>query len=77
MKNTKICPKCHSTNLIRIKGSHEKHGNNIPLGNPVFSYARVNRYICCSCGYTEEWIDQNDLEKINECKKVLEKNEKA
>lgn len=31
--------------------------------NVVYKKA-VNRYICCNCGYCEEWIDKEDISKI-------------
>jgi hypothetical protein len=39
-------------------------------GNTIFSAVNVNRYICCTCGFTEEWIDKNDLEKVKNSKKA-------
>ena len=72
MKNTKLCPKCGSGDIIRIDGHTGAYGtgNNIPLGVTVFSSVNVNRYICCRCGYTEEWIDQRDLGKVMSAKKA-------
>ena len=66
MKNTKTCPKCSSTSIVRIDGFAGPHGNNIPAGATFFSQitVNVNRYVCCQCGYTEEWIDREDLPKI-------------
>lgn len=66
MKNTKICPKCRSHDIVRIEGSIGAHGagNNILLGATIFSAIKVQRYICCDCGYSEEWIDQKDLEEV-------------
>lgn len=75
MKASKICPKCSSTNLVRYSGKSDTnniYGNNIALGDPVWELIKINRYICCECGYTEEWIDQKDLDKI-----ILCKNKKA
>ncbi len=40
MKNTKICPKCNSSDIVRIDG------------------------------YTEEWIDREDIEKVKNSKKA-------
>ena len=64
MKNTKMCPKCQSTNIIRIDGYSGAYGtgNNVMTGSTIFSAVNVNRYICCSCGFTEEWIDKEDIE---------------
>ena len=71
MKNTKTCPKCRSGNIVRIDGYTGPYGtgNNIMTGNTIFSTVDVNRYICCDCGYTEEWIDKADIEKIVNSKK--------
>lgn len=64
MKNTNCCPKCNSNDIIRANGSNRAYGggNNIITG--AFSSVKVNRYICCNCGFTEEWIDKEDIEKI-------------
>ena len=66
MKRTNICPKCNSTQIKRINGSIRGYGagNNILLGVTIFSGIPVNRYICTSCGYTEEWIDEVDIQKL-------------
>lgn len=66
MKNTEHCPKCGNSDIIRIKGSAGAYGsgNNIPLGRSNFSAVSVNRYVCCNCGFTEEWIDKEDIEKL-------------
>ena len=40
MKNSRICPKCNSNNIVRIDG------------------------------YTEEWIDKEDIGKIVNSKKA-------
>lgn len=66
MKSTKICPKCSSNDIIKIEGSAGAYGvgNNIPTGATIWSYVRVDRYLCCTCGFSEEWINRNDIEKI-------------
>ena len=72
MKNTKICPKCKSENIVRIDGYSGPYGtgNNVITGKTIFSAVNVNRYICCSCGFTEEWIDIEDIEQIENSKKA-------
>ena len=72
MKITKICPKCQSSNIIRIDGYSGAYGsgNNVITGSTIFSAVNVNRYICGSCGYSEEWIDQKDIEKVKNSKKA-------
>ncbi len=72
MKTTNTCPKCGGRDIIRVPGKSGAYGvgNNIQVGATVFSAVLVNRYICCECGYSEEWIDQEDLAKL---KKKFEK----
>lgn len=66
MKHSGKCPKCGGTDLVLVPGTKGAYGagNNIQTGLTTFSAVLVNRYVCCSCGYSEEWIDQKDLEKI-------------
>lgn len=66
MKNTNKCPKCGSDDIIRVNGSSRGYGagNNIMIGMTIFSAVKVNRYICCNCGFCEEWIDKEDISKI-------------
>ena len=72
MKNTRICPKCSSSDILRFDGYTGAYGsgNNMMTGNTVFSTVSVNRYVCCECGYTEEWIDKEDIEKVKKSKKA-------
>ena len=72
MKNSKTCPKCKSEDVVRIDGYAGPYGtgNNVMVGKSIFSAVNVNRYVCCDCGYTEEWIDTEDLEKISASKKA-------
>ena len=66
MKNTRICPKCNGTEILRVDGNAGAYGsgNNIPVGMTNFSAVLVNRYVCCNCGFTEEWIDKEDIAKL-------------
>lgn len=74
MKNTKICPKCSGTNIIVIQNDGHPdgtYGNNIQCKATVLSgVVFVKRYICCSCGYTEEWIDRENIDTILNSKKI-------
>ena len=72
MKNTNVCPKCQGTDIVRFDGYTGAYGtgNNVMTGKTVFSTVNVNRYICCQCGYTEEWIDKEDIEKITSSKRA-------
>jgi len=66
MKNTNICPKCQGNEIIMIEGTCGAYGvgNNILTGKSILSYAPINRYICCNCGYSEEWINKEDIPKL-------------
>ena len=67
MKNNGKCTKCNSNDIAKIPGTAGVYGsgNNIMTGMTAFSAVLVTRYLCCRCGYSEEWIDnKKDLEKI-------------
>jgi RNA polymerase subunit RPABC4/transcription elongation factor Spt4 len=72
MKNTNICPKCQSRDIVRFDGYAGPYGagNDLMVGATIFSAVNVNRYICCSCGFTEEWIDAEDIEKVKNSRKA-------
>lgn len=63
MKNTCKCRKCGGTHILEVPGSSGAYGagNNIQVGWTTMSAVLVNRYVCCSCGYIEEWIDPDDI----------------
>ena len=61
----KVCPKCRSSRIAKINNSVGQQFNHIKLG--LLTIADVSRYVCCDCGYTEEWLEkQKDLKKIAE-----------
>ena len=68
MKTTRTCPKCGGHDILRVPGNAGAYGsgNNLPTGFSIFSAVLVHRYVCCSCGYSEEWIDPSDLERLKE-----------
>lgn len=48
-----------------VEGGNSFSGmhNNVRLNS--FKQFPVTRYICCTCGYTEEWIDNKEhLDKL-------------
>lgn len=65
MKNTKKCPKCNGNDILAIRGDMGPlgTGNTIPAG---WFGVLVHRYVCCNCGYTEEWVDRKDIKKLKE-----------
>ena len=66
MKQNKICPKCNHTDILFCKG--ETHGetgdNSVVLG--LFKVIPIDRYVCCSCGYVEDWVDNEHLILVRE-----------
>ena len=43
-------------------GDGANYANFIPTG--FFRSVAVHRYVCGACGFTEEWIDREDLEQL-------------
>lgn len=72
MKNTKTCPKCNGSDILIIDGYAGAYGsgNNIMTGSLIFSAVPVNRYLCCTCGYSEEWVDVENIEKVKRSKRA-------
>ena len=71
MRKTRTCVKCASKRVVRIPGNVGTYGvgNNIHLGGfSVYSAARVTRYLCVECGFSEEWIDDFVARKKIEAK---------
>lgn len=68
MKNTHVCAKCNGNDIIMIEGKEGAYGsgNNIQTGWTKSSVVLVNRYLCCNCGYSEEWIDKQDIQKLKD-----------
>ena len=68
MREKGVCVKCGSRDLLRIRGTVGPYGvgNNIMAGRTVFSAIPVHRYVCCTCGFTEEWVDEKDLAELKE-----------
>jgi len=65
MKNTKICPKCASNDIIKIKGNTGNSYSSNFAAVGLLSYVPVTRYVCCNCVFSEEWIEnEKDIEKL-------------
>lgn len=65
MKKTGVCPKCGGADIVRVPGGVRSTMDNTQ--NFVirgFQSAPVDRYICCDCGFSEEWLREEDLEKV-------------
>ena len=72
MKNVRVCPKCGGTDILRIEGDVRGYGagNNVFTGATILSAVPVERYLCGTCGYSEEWIDRQNIPQIRKCKRV-------
>ena len=50
---------------MKIKLSPFFHGlSYIPIGLFIHSAVHVIRYVCCACGYSEEWINEEDIPRL-------------
>jgi hypothetical protein len=68
MKNTLCCPKCNSRDILQLVGSGlDGFGGDYVVVSKWTNIDRVpiTRYLCASCGFSEQWIDSaEDLSKI-------------
>lgn len=67
MKNMKRCPKCSSQNIARVPDeAHRYLANSIAITNIAWvKRILVARYVCCDCGYVENWIEtRGECEEI-------------
>ena len=65
MKQTKTCPKYGSRDVVEIPGgafSLLGQGGFMETGG--FETARIDRWVCCACGYSEAWVEPEKLQKI-------------
>jgi len=62
MRNTHRCPKCGSADIITVEPGLY---NSFPVS--FFAQAKLERWVCCTCGYSEEWVEQDKLDKVREC----------
>ncbi len=71
MRNSDKCIKCESSAVVQVDNQRGSQFNPIKTG--MLTVASITRYVCCDCGYIEDWIDnQFDL---NELKKKHFPNE--
>lgn len=62
MKTTKKCPKCGSEEIVTAAVDD----NVIRLGVTSLSAVYVTQYICCGCGYSEQWLNRDSLLRARE-----------
>lgn len=64
MKNRGVCRKCKSRDIIRVDSSEGGSGV-IFLSYGGLESIALTRFLCGSCGFTEEWLDNEEwLEKV-------------
>lgn len=68
MRQIGKCPKCGSSAVVRIPDNPRRYasGNNIYTSTiTLIGKIPVIRYVCCDCGYVEDWVEkQQDREEI-------------
>jgi hypothetical protein len=67
MKNSKVCPKCEAADIVAVPRRVASYGTggDIDVGVKLGGMVDVTRYLCCGCGFSEEWFDDpKDLLKI-------------
>lgn len=59
MRSTGRCPKCGSSDLVRVPDdAHRYLANSICITKLVtVERIPVARYVCCGCGYVEDWVE--------------------
>ena len=61
MKNTKRCPVCGSTDVIRVPDDAHRYLSRALMVKRI----PVARYVCHDCGYLENWVEnQHERDKI-------------
>lgn len=55
MRYSRKCPKCESHDIVEVIGTKLNQHHRIPLSKWSVKNAVIDRYICCHCGYTEEF----------------------
>lgn len=60
MKNTGRCPKCGSSEIVRVPDdAHRYLANSICVtGALTVKRIPVARYVCHDCGYVEDWVEE-------------------
>ncbi len=77
MKYAKQCPKCGSKDIIVFMndGFPVDSDHGIMVGMTIMSTIPLHRYVCCNCGYTEQWVKRCHIEKLKSSKKAKPVNE--
>ncbi len=59
MKNSGVCPKCGSHTVACVPDDAHRYLANSICMTKVVTVERipVTRYVCCDCGYVENWVE--------------------
>ena len=71
MKATGICPKCQGTEIYTDKYG-PKRGDRCSIGFSSWGKGFLDTYICLGCGYVEEYLSTDDLNKDKKIKLIKE-----
>jgi predicted RNA-binding Zn-ribbon protein involved in translation (DUF1610 family) len=66
VKDSGACAKCGSPDVVRVPDEAGAYGaaQTVRAGN-LFQRVQVSRYVCATCGFVEQWIDDaDDLRRI-------------
>ena len=61
MKNTGVCPKCGAKQVVRVPDNAMRYSSGKNIYTSTVTLAGkipVIRYVCCACGYVENWVEQ-------------------
>ena len=65
MQNGHVCPKCGSRHIVRVPDDPRRHASGNNTRATLLGKIPVIRYVCCGCGYTENWVENRlDLKTI-------------
>ncbi len=74
MKQSNTCPKCKSTDVVRIKAFTGTSTSNTIQLSKWGSHAYFDRYVCVSCGFIEHYIHLEDKAWLNWLNKQIEED---
>lgn len=63
MKSGK-CPKCSSKNILVFSQEGKKRFVDFESLGSLKGDILSTRYVCCNCGYTERYFEDENLEKL-------------
>lgn len=58
----KLCPKCAEVHMINVTTRTEGQTEFLQTA-PFYEKIIIDRYVCFSCGFTEEWLSPSNLER--------------